>query len=454
MTLWGKKLKAALIGLCLWGGTPPLEAGLYNPQTFTLANGLKVVVIENHRANVVGQFLWFKVGANDDPAGKSGLAHYLEHLRFKGPRGTASAEMTRLIEEVGGLQNASTSHDFTNYYQIVATPHLELVMKLEAERMRDLQCLPEQAKTELNVILEERRMRIDNDPLGRYSEVANSLYYRAAPRRLPMIGWPHEIKALTLDDARAFYRTWYAPGNAVLVLVGDITLDKAKELAKKHYGAVPARPLPTRNRLKEPFEVEGHIRFDMPAEDIQAPYFISSYRAPSYQDEKGRFLYAAQVFETMLSSSPTGFLYQELVEKEKVATFASANYDVMAIGPTELCFILQPTPKTPLPQLEASLEKALTLFLETGITQENMDRAKARMISTLIFTKDSALSGNDVGYSLVMGLSLDDVENWEDNIKAVTLDQVKELARLALSSKMRFTGTLVAKGPTPKGASS
>lgn len=445
----------AKIALCCGFLVQNLPAGLYNPKSFTLENGLTVVVVENHRAPVVGQFLWFKVGSCDDPVGKSGIAHFMEHLRFKGPKGSASDEITPRVEEIGGQENASTYYDFTNYYQVVATPHLERIMKLEAERLRALQTLPEQAINELKVVQEERRMRIDNDPLARFNEAYMSLFYRYTPYRIPVIGWPHEIAKLTLKDAQDVYERWYAPGNAILVLAGDITLARAKELAKKYYGPVPKRSLPKCVRLEEPFPIEGHMCLNMAAQDIQVPFLMRAYRAPNYEEEKARFRYSAQVLENILGTAPTGFLYRTLVKEQKLATSVSVTYGVFVQGPTDLNILVQPTQKTSLDHLENALENTLEAFLEKGITQEVLDKAKTRMIAGLILRKDSPLAGNqEFGYGLVMGMSLDELDRWDEKIQSVTLDEVKILAKKVLTNPARFTGTLVPKKDAKAGETS
>lgn len=444
-------------GLCV----SSVWSGLYNPKTFTLDNGLQVVVLENHRSPIVAQFLWFKVGSCDDPLGTSGIAHYLEHLRFKGPKGSASGEIMRRVEEVGGMQNATTSYDFTNFYQIVAKGHLERVMQLESERLGKLQTLPEQATAELKVVQEERRMRTDNEPTARFSEALDSLFYRTSPYRIPIIGWPEEIAKLTLEDARAFYTHWYAPSNAILFLVGDVSLEEAKKLANKYYAPLPKRPVPVRKRLEEVFPLYGHTRFTYPAKDIQVPLLVRVYPAPNYEQAMTSGRYAAEVLENMLGAQPTGYVYQQLVEKQKMASSTNVDYNHYVRTQGTLGFMLQPTQKTSLEALEKALDGCLASFAKEGLTQEAMEKAKSRMLAGLEIERDSPLAGvNHLGYGLVMGIPLEELDQWDKKIEAVTLEQVKALFHRIVSDETHLTGLLVpppveeTQAPTPaqKGA--
>lgn len=424
--------------------TSAWSEGLYNPKSFTLDNGLKVVVLENHRAPIVAQFLWFKVGSCDDPLGKSGIAHFLEHLRFKGPSGSASSEIMRQVEAVGGSQNASTSYDFTNFYQVVAKQHLERIMKLESERLGRLQTLPEQAATELKVVQEERRMRTDNEPTGRFVEAFNSLFYRTCPYRIPVIGWPEEIARLTLEDARAFYEYWYAPSNAILFLAGDVTLEEAKALVNKYYAPLPKRPVPVRTRLGETFPLAGQTRFTYPAKDIQVPLLVRAYPAPNYLDDKGAHRYTAQLIENMLGATPTGYVYQQLVEKQKVASGLHVDYTAFMRGPSSFNVILQPTQNTSLETLEKALDECLRSFAKEGLTEEALAKAKSRMLASIEIERDSPLAGVDnLAQGLVMDIPLEELDQWDKKIEAVTLKDVKALYARILAGETHLTGLLV-----------
>ncbi len=230
----------------------PARAGVFNPQTFRLENGLQVVVVPNHRVPVVTQMVWYKAGSADEPPGRSGVAHLLEHLMFKGTKTLAPGEFSRILARNGGRENAFTSYDYTGYYQTVALDRLELVMEMESDRMTNLVITPEQLDTERRVILEERRLRVDNDPSAILAEQVNAALFMNHPYRRPIIGWEHEIRAIELDDVLHFYRRWYTPKNAVLVVAGDITAEKLRPLAERTYGRIPAAGATPRKRPSEP----------------------------------------------------------------------------------------------------------------------------------------------------------------------------------------------------------
>lgn len=426
-------------------GYSPLSAGLYNPQSFTLPNGLKVVVIENHRAPVVTQMVWYRVGSADDPWGKSGLAHFLEHMMFKGPEGSASAILSKEVENLGGEHNAATSYDYTYYYETVASRYLEDIMRLESDRMKELRVLEPEAKNELQVILEERRMRTDNSPVGRFVEFFHSQFFRHDPRRLPPIGWEHEILRLTAKDAQAFHQEWYAPGNAILLLVGDVTFDQAKKLVQKYYAPLKARPFKTRDRLQEPPHPEGLLRFDLTMADVKVPYLIKAYPAPTVFTEEGRYAFSSAILEHYLGAIPTGFLHKSLVERKKLATFAQVYYPTDSLGHSYLMIISQPAPGVTLQALEEGLSDTLQTFKTQEMTQKSLDKIKTRMLSRLVYERDSALSGRGIGEGLILGRSLDDLDHWDAKIQEVPLQEVQKIYERIFESSYHVVGTILPK---------
>lgn len=442
-----KKMLCLMVAIgLLFTGTSALKAGLYNPKTFTLDNGLQVVVIENHRAPVVTHMLWYKVGSIDDPVGKSGLAHFLEHMMFKGPKGSPSEVLTRKIEALGGVSNAATSTHYTYYYETVASRYLEEVMRLEAARMKDLVVLKKDALTELQVVMEERRMRTDNEPFGRFIEFFNAQFFQNHPKRLPTIGWAHEIETLTASDAKAFHTKWYSPRNAILFLAGDITVSDAKRLARKYYASLPSRPVPQRQHLQEPPRPAASISLKLEVPSVQVPYLIKAYPAPSVLSEKKKHAFSSEVLEHMLSDFPIGYLNQELVEKEKVATFASIYYPSETLGPTYLLIAAQPTPGTSLDVLETKIAEALKKFYATFLTEENLQKTKQRLLAGLINAKDHALGGKEIIEGLMIGRSLEDLDAWDKKISAITLNQVQDLYKAIFTASYQVTGAIL---PTP-----
>jgi zinc protease len=430
----------------LVNGVGFLWSGLFNPQSFTLKNGLQVVVLENHRADVVFHSIWYKIGAADDPCGKSGLAHYLEHLMFKGPAGSASARYQEEVTRIGGKYNAATGSDTTHYYTMVATEYLEKVVALEAARMRALTVIDSQAKTELGVILEERNMRLENSPIGRFLEILNARFLYNHPYRLPNIGWEHEIRGFTPVDVRSFYKKWYAPNNAIAIFAGDITLAKAKALAEKYYGGIPAKSLPPRRRLQEPPHRETIERIALEAEEIQVPYLLRLYQAPHFKMDNGKHTYAMQVLQYILEIDPWGLLYKPLVEEQKIATFVEVMHTVYTLDPTILFIMVQPAEGHTLLEVEEAINAQLTQILEQGIPLEAIERAKRQMIARAVFAHDSVFGGaDDFGKKMALGIPITEIDNWIEYIKAVTPEEVNASARFVFGKNHHLTAHLLPK---------
>ncbi len=281
-----RALVSLLIGLVLICAAPA-SAKQFDADSFTLANGLQVVVVPFHRAPAVTQMLWYKAGAYDDPPGKSGIAHFVEHLMFRGTKETPPGEFSRIVSENGGQENASTSPDYTVFFQTVAADRLDLVMRLEAERMHDLLITEDQVTPEREVIIEERRTRVDNVPAALLDEQRNAVLFLNNHYRLPAIGWLNEMRGLSADDARRFYATWYAPNNAVLVIAGDVDVERVRSLAETYYGPIPPHPVPAHEALAEPPKVAA-TRLEMTSGQVASPEWSRSYLAPSYTEAGGK----------------------------------------------------------------------------------------------------------------------------------------------------------------------
>lgn len=420
-----------------------VEAAVYNPHTFTLKNGLQVVVIENHRAPVVTQMVWYKVGAIDDPRGKSGLAHYLEHLMFKGNSTSPAGKILPEINRIGGEQNAATSPDYTVYYQVIPKNELELIMKLEAGRMAHLEIEEKSAKPELDVILEERRMRIDNSPTGLFFETIIATFLKHHPARIPTIGWEHEIKTFTAQDAQHFYNTWYTPNNAILLIAGDVTVEEVKALAQKHYEIIPVKATPQPLNIQEPKTVPSTQRLEMSSPLIQEPYFVKLFRAPNFKESSRKNFYALQVLTELLDKPVTGPIYRELVENQRIANFIEISYQGYTRGPGYLFIVAQPAQGHSVEEVEKALNKELAKIIQQGLQSSEIEKSKKRLLAQLDYTRDHVLSGgNEVGKALVVGETLSEFESWPDRIKEVTLDQINSTFKLIFDSKTHFTATL------------
>ena len=443
-----RKRGALLATLALLLFSQAAEARLFEAEEFTLANGLDVVVLPNHRAPIITQMIWYKVGAGDERRGKTGIAHFLEHLMFRGTKETPPGAFSRIVAENGGRDNAFTTHDYTAFFQNVAADRLELMMRLEAERMSDLALSDAVVLPERNVILEERHSRIDNNPSSLLNEQVEAALYLNSAYHNPTIGWEQEMRGLTTEDARAFYRTWYGPNNAVLIVAGDTDLAQVKALAEKYYGPIPAKKLPERRSFGEPPKVAA-IHLTMKSARVSEPSWSRSYLAPSYTSAtpKAReYAYALQVLAEVLGGGATSLLYKSLVVDQGVALAAGAFYDPNSRGPAQFGFYASPKKDIPIAQFETSIETLVKTALDKGISAEEVERAKKRMQTEAIFAQDG-ISGPArlVGAALAIGRSLEDVQSWPERIGAVTVDAVNEAARLVIHDDVGVTGILLPK---------
>ena len=401
---------------------------VFNAKSYTLDNGLRVIVVENHIAPVVTHMVWYGVGAADETAGKSGIAHFLEHLMFKGSEGLAPGEFSKTIRSLGGNDNAFTSQDYTAFYQSIAAQHLEKIMRMEAGRMRGLNVPPEEVDSERLVILEERRQRTDNDPQARFSEQLNAAAFINHPYGTPVIGWYNEMENLSWDDAKGFYDKWYAPNNAILVVSGDVSGDEVYALAQSIYGVIPRVEVPTRNRTASP-PLYAQTQITMHSAEIRQPEFQRLVRLPSYHQNAQDSL-ALQVLEEILGSGPTSRLYKSLVIEQKIASSAGFSYRSEAWDDATGYLYATPTPGRSLEEVRDAIDVELRRLIAEGITASELKDAVSRMQTQAIYARDS-LTGPAmvIGSSLITGSDLNDVEYWPDNIAKVTAEQVRDVAQ-------------------------
>jgi zinc protease len=420
------------------------RAAVFNPQTFTLSNGLQVVVVENHRLPVVRQLLFYRVGASDDPPGKSGLAHYLEHLLFKGTKTVAPGEFSKIVARNGGRDNAFTSNDTTAYYQTVSKDRLELIMRLEADRLANLKIAPEEAVPELQVVIEERRSRVDNRPAAQFDEHMEAALYMNHPYRVPVIGWQHELKALTVQDALDFFKNHYGPNNAILIIAGDVTVDEVRPLAEKYYGGIPPNPaIKPRVRLQEPPQRAAR-RVVMHSPRVREASFSREYLAPSHTSVETKHGYALEILSDILGGGTTSRLYRKLVIEKKLALGVSAYYDGDVFGPAAFGFGLRPRSNIDVGEVEAGLDSEIKRLIADGVSDEELATAKKRLMAGAVFARDSLRRGAvAIGTAITAGMSIADVENWPDRIKAVTREQVLAAARHTLRPERSVTGLLL-----------
>jgi zinc protease len=425
------------------GFAAPADAQRFNTESFTLANRLQVVVLPNHRVPAVTQMVWYKTGAADDPRGKSGIAHFLEHLMFKGTRANPGAAFSALIAQNGGRDNAFTTEDYTVFHETVAKDRLDLAMRLEADRMTGLVLDDSAVLPERDVILEERRMRIDNDPSALLREQAIASLYLNASYHNPTIGWEHEMRGLGTADALAFYRDWYAPNNAILIVAGDVESAEVKTLAERHFGPIAARSVPPRLRLEEPPHY-APIRLEMKSPRAAQPSWRRFYLAPSYRAGATQHVYALQILAEILAGSADSLLHKTLVLDKKLALSVGTGYSPSALGLAEFGVYATPKPGVAIADIEAAVDAELHRVLEHGVEAAEVAQAARRMQASAIYSQDS-LSGpaNIVGTALAIGRSLDEVAAWPDRIGAVTPAEVAAAARAVLVERNSATGILL-----------
>lgn len=399
---------------------------VFHAETMTLDNGMQVVVIPNHRAPVVTHMVWYKVGAADEPQGDgvSGAAHFLEHLMFKGSRALGAGEFSKIIRSIGGEDNAFTSWDFTAYFQSVAKQHLPTVMALEAERMINVTLPPQEIDSERQVIIEERRERVDNNPRQMAMEQLRSLLYTASPYGVPILGWHDEMPLLSRSDVEKYYRTWYAPNNAILVVSGDVTMNEVRPLAEKYYGVIPFQAVPEHIRPSSP-DFIAPISMEYRSADIHEPVFIRAWRAPSFVMNKHESL-ALDVLMEALDGGASTDLYQSLVVEQKKASSISLSYDSSMRGEGSIWLSASPAPNVRMADLEMAIVLKLRQLIGNGIDAEKVEKAKMRLIDKAVFARDSVTGpAMTIGQALSYGATLDDVESWPAQIAQVSAEDVQ-----------------------------
>ncbi len=416
---------------------------------FKLDNGLELVVIPDRRAPVATHMIWYKVGAADETPGKSGLAHFLEHLLFKGTAKNPAGHFSSVVARMGGQENAFTSSDYTGYYQRVPGDKLRQVMDFEADRMTGLQLTDAVVLPERDVILEERNQRMENNPRARLGEQIDAALFLNSPYGRPIIGWRHEMEGLTKDDAIAFYKRFYGPNNAVVVVAGDVDPQQALTFAQETYGQIkPRTDLPPRERPQEP--PPAAVRSLTLADPrVEQPLMQRSYLVPSFRLAKAGESEALEVLAHVLGTGSNSRLYQALVVDKPVAVSAGAYYDSSAYDMSKFTVYGVPARGVGLPEFEAAADAVLAAVVEKGVTDDEIDRAKSRLIADAVYAQDNqATMARWYGQALMSGATVDDVQKWPERIKAVTAAQVQAAARAWLDKRRSVTGYLI-KDETP-----
>ncbi len=433
-------LSAALIAATpLWA-----QDGQEAVTTFTLDNGMDVVVIEDRRAPVVQHMVWYRAGSADEPIGSSGVAHFLEHLLFKGTDTLAPGEFSATVAANGGNDNAFTSYDYTAYFQRVAADRLELMMRMESDRMRNIRLTENDIVTERDVILEERNQRTENSPRALFGEQMNAAQYLNHRYGVPIIGWRHEMETLDMDDALSFYQTHYAPNNAILVVTGDVDPDEVRTLADQYYGVIPANSdLPERIRSQEPPQT-AERRLTFKDARVAQPYVQRSYLAP--ERDAGAQEKAAALFllAELLGGSTTSYLNEKLQFEQQKVVYAGAFYRGVSLDDTTFDLLVVPAEGVSLQEAEDAMDQTVADFIAEGVNEDDLDRIKMQLRASQIYARDNVDAiGNRYGRALTSGLTVEDVQAWPDILQAVTGDEIIAAAREVLQLETSVTGWLM-----------
>ena len=423
-----------------------------NVSSFTLPNGLLVVVIPDHRAPVVTHMVWYRAGSADEPAGRSGIAHYLEHLMFKGTKANPEGAFSKKVSEIGGQENAFTSYDYTAYYQRVAKEHLATMMALEADRMQNLAFEPEVAEPELKVVLEERSMRTDNDPSAQLSEAVEAALHRNHPYRIPVIGWKHEIEKLTVADAFAFYDRYYTPNNAILIVAGDVEEKTVRDMALDTYGRVPRRAEPgERARPRDPSMPGIARQITLADERVSQPSWRRVFEVPSERTAAPGESEALDILADVLGGGSNSRLYRRLVAEKGVAANAGAYYLSGSLDDSKLMIYATPRDGVSLEDLGKAVEEVVADLAETGPTEEEVTRAAKKVQAEAIRSQDSqAALARIFGQALATGGTIDDVRTWPARIRKVSAGEVRTAAERWLVADRSVTGYLKSAPSTGK----
>ena len=444
-------LKLPLLALALVGAAAGAAHAEPEVAHFTLWNGLEVVVVPDHRAPVVTHMIWYKVGAADETPGKSGLAHFLEHLMFKGTAKHPVGEFSQTVLKIGGNENAFTSTDYTGYFQRVPRDQLPKMMEFEADRMTGLILKDENVLPERDVVLEEYNMRVANNPEARLNEQIMAALYLNHPYGRPVIGWRHEIEKLDREDALAFYRRFYAPNNAILVVAGDVDVRDVRPMVEQTFGKVPAQAAIPAKRVR-PQEPEPVAPRTVTLADphVEQPTVKRLYLVPSSTTAAAEESAALDVLAQLMGNGNNSYLYRALVVDRPLAVSAGASYMGTSLDPTQFSISVSPRPGVEFSTVEQIVDSVIADVVQNPVRSEDLERVKTQLIAEAVYAQDNqATMARWYGGGLTSGLSVDDIRSWPDRIRAVTADQIRAAAHKWLDKKRSVTGYLI-KDTTPK----
>ncbi len=414
---------------------------IFDAKSFELKNGLKLIVVENPRAPVVAQMIWYNFGSSVEKRGKSGLAHFMEHLMFKGTKNFPDDFFSKFLSKIGGSENAFTSYDYTAYYQIFPSKHLEKIIELEADRMKNLTLTKKNVEIEKKVILEERFQRIESDPSAQLDESMRSILFPNNYYGRPIIGWKHEIEDLSYDDIISFYKEFYSPHNAILVLSGDITFVKAKELVKRYYGSLEISKTKKNINLRDPnFKTSTNV--ELKNKNVKQQIWKRIYRTKSYNDSISKAL-ALDLGLKILAGGTSSILYEEFVNKRKTFSMVGGFYQGFSKANGYVYMYAIPNTEIKGSEISKNLETFISKAIETKITEERLNLEKKKYFYDSIYGMDGILKPAEIiGEALTIGLKLKDIENWNKKLSKISLEMViKELSEFNQNNNF-VTGNL------------
>ena len=456
-------VRPLIIGTAMLSLAPAAALAQSGPRAtqFTLPNGMEIVVVPDHRAPVVTHMVWYRVGGADEPPGVSGIAHFLEHLMFKSTDKIPNGEFSKIVSRLGGQDNAFTAQDVTAYFQRVSKDRLPKVMEMEADRMVNLRLTEKEVLTERDVILEERRSRIENNPAAIMDEQMNAALFLSHPYGIPVIGWEHEMAKLSQHDAMTFYKHFYAPNNAVLVVAGDVTADDVRRLAEKTYGAIPSNPTVDKARQRPsdpPQRAARRVEYSDPRAGKAS--FHRDYVVPSYMTAQPGEAEALDLMMKIVGDGATSRIYKRLVVEEKIASSAGGGYQGSGLDYATINLYAIAANPADLPKIEASINKVLEDVRENGVTEAELKRARSSYIADYIYENDDQASlARRYGWGLSLGRTVQQIEGWPDALSKVTVDDIKRAAATYLDLRRSVTGYLTpsqaraAEQPAPKSRS-
>ena len=434
----------AVVAMCCATATAEAPA---TPKTFqfVLQNGLQVVVVPDHRAPVVTQLVVYKVGAVDDPPGISGLAHFFEHMMFRGTKTVQGGGFSQSVARNGGNDNAFTTHDYTVFHEQIAKDKFRAVARLEADRMANLDLSESAVMAERDIVAEERRLRVDNDPGALVLEQAQAALYLSHPYGRPVIGWPDEIRRIGRAEAESFYRRHYAPNNAILIVAGDVTQDEVRSVAETEFGPLQARDLTARVDYAQPHRM-GESRITVPRKDAKVPLFLRIYRVQSYAEAAPGAAESLELLARLLGGDVTSALYRRLVVERRIATDVSVAYDGYARDSGQFSISASPRPGVPLEIVERAVDEVIGYYQHHAPNKAELTRAKSQLVAGAAFLRDSQFElASAYARALAVGLTASDVQQWPTRIQNLKPAQIQSAAAEALDRNEAVTAYLLPK---------